>query len=157
MQITKTFVAIAALATSVFGAIDWSSQATLECAKANWAGIKQKADPLLPFAGAVLPAENAAALAALLNGATTMPSNPTDEFLLALPGAIPVDMLNELAGAAIEACLATQGSGNPEPTTDAAAPTTDAAAPTTDAAAPTTDATAPTSVPPTGGKCAPRK
>ncbi|KAJ1951002.1 hypothetical protein EC988_004183, partial [Linderina pennispora] len=64
----KSLIAVTALVASVFGAIDWTSPATLACAKDNWAAIKAKADPLLPSAGLLLTPEQRAKLSSLLSG-----------------------------------------------------------------------------------------
>ncbi|KAJ2702148.1 hypothetical protein FB645_004389 [Coemansia sp. IMI 203386] len=160
MQVFKTFAAIAALAATVFGAIDWTSQETLDCTKENWAAIKKTADQMLPMASAVLPAENAAALAKLLNGSSEMPDSPSDDFLRALPNAIPASLLESLVGPVINTCLSTHVIDTPAPTSDEPAPTSNEPVDTTDAPAPTSDdaadsSDAPVSTPPTT-KCKPR-
>ncbi|KAI9506442.1 hypothetical protein GGI25_004891 [Coemansia spiralis] len=139
MQFSKIFVAVAAIASSAL-ALDWTSDATLACAKSNWASIKAKADPMMGMAGAILNSEQQAALSSLLGGASTMPANPSDEFLRALPNAIPASVLDMIGGSIVESCLKTAGS-SAAPTS--AAPTS--AAPTS--AAPTS--AAPTSAAPT--------
>ncbi|KAJ1874800.1 hypothetical protein H4R99_007232 [Coemansia sp. RSA 1722] len=160
MQVFKTFAAIAALAATVFGAIDWTSQETLDCTKENWAAIKKTADPMLSMASTVLPAENAAALAKLLNGSSEMPDSPSDDFLRALPNAIPASLLESLVGPVINTCLSTHVIDTPAPTSDEPAPTSNEPVDTTDAPAPTSDdaadsSDAPVSTPPTT-KCKPR-
>ncbi|KAJ1646829.1 hypothetical protein LPJ64_001713 [Coemansia asiatica] len=132
MQFFKKIVSFAAIAASVAIATDWTSDATLECSKQHWAEIKSIADQILPFAPQVLPAENVAALNQLLNGASVMPDVPTDDFLRALPNAIPVDVLEELAGTIIAPCLNTYVASSASPTSVAqATPTvTPTAAPT---------------------------
>ncbi|KAJ2702149.1 hypothetical protein FB645_004390 [Coemansia sp. IMI 203386] len=118
MQFFKKFVSFATIAASVALATDWTSDATLACSKQNWAEIKSIADQIMPYAAQVLPAENVAAIDKLLNGATVMPDNPTDEFLRALPEAIPVEVLEELAGTIIAPCLATYVASPQSPTPD---------------------------------------
>ncbi|KAJ2750500.1 hypothetical protein IWQ56_007022, partial [Coemansia nantahalensis] len=77
MQFAKTVLVIAAIATSAF-AVDWTSPAATKCIKENWAGIKAKADPVLPMAGAVLTPAQKAKLDSLLAGEKTLPANPSD-------------------------------------------------------------------------------
>ncbi|KAJ1720034.1 hypothetical protein LPJ53_005290 [Coemansia erecta] len=164
MQVFKTFAAVAAFAATVLGAIDWTSQETLDCTKENWAPIKAAADQMLPMASAVLPAENAAALKELLNGASVMPDSPSDDFLRALPNAIPAALLESLVGPLISDCLATHVVDAPTSTEAPAESSTDAPAEsTTDAPAESstdapaessTDAPAETSSAP--AKCIPR-
>ncbi|KAJ1720035.1 hypothetical protein LPJ53_005291 [Coemansia erecta] len=141
MQLFKKVITLATLAVAVVADIDWTSDATLECTKENWADIKNIADQILPYAAQVLPAENVAALNAILQGATVMPDNPTDAFLRSLPTAIPTDVLDELAGSFISGCLATYGADSGS-STEAAASPTDAGsdAQTTDAATATDSA-----------------
>ncbi|KAJ2788982.1 hypothetical protein H4R20_007266 [Coemansia guatemalensis] len=119
MQFSKTFVAVAALAASVFGAIDWTSDATIQCSKANWAQIKADADPLLPMAGALLTPEQKAKLDELLGGTNVFPVTPTDEFLRALPEAIPPSLLESTAGKYITPCLETAVTSSAAPTEEA--------------------------------------
>ncbi|KAJ1934308.1 hypothetical protein DL89DRAFT_267114 [Linderina pennispora] len=107
MQFTKIFVSIAALASAALADIDWTSPATLACAKQHWAEIKAKADPLIPSAPLLLTPEQLASLSSLLSGQSTLPSNPTDAWLHQLPGAIPPSLLDVIAGDIINACLAT--------------------------------------------------
>ncbi|KAJ2376937.1 hypothetical protein IW150_001683 [Coemansia sp. RSA 2607] len=156
MQVFKTFAAVAAFAATVLGAIDWTSQETLDCTKQNWAPIKAAADQMLPMASAVLPAENAAALKQLLNGATVMPDSPSDDFLRALPNAIPAALLEGLVGPLIKDCLSTHVVDTPAPTEAPAQSSTEAPAQSsTDAPAESsTDAPAETSSAP--AKCIPR-
>ncbi|KAJ2747486.1 hypothetical protein GGI20_000475 [Coemansia sp. BCRC 34301] len=152
MKFTKTILALAAMAVAAIAAdIDWTSQPTLNCVKSNWAAIKAKADPLLPTAAAILTPAQAAALAALLNGSTTLPANPSDDFLRALPNAIPVSLLNTLAGSYIDSCLATY---TPPPPASSAPPTS--SAPPSSSAAPS-EPPAYSSVAPTAepAKCVP--
>ncbi|PIA15809.1 hypothetical protein COEREDRAFT_9046 [Coemansia reversa NRRL 1564] len=111
MQLSKTFVAVAALAATTFAAIDWTSPTTIQCSKANWAQIKADADPLLPMASMILSPEQAAKLKELLNGSETFPETPTDEFLHALPEAIPPSLLESTAGKYISPCLETAAPG----------------------------------------------
>ncbi|KAJ2558704.1 hypothetical protein EV175_000670 [Coemansia sp. RSA 1933] len=169
MQFTKIFVAIAALATSAIAAdnIDWTSAATLACTKENWTAIKAAADPMMGMASAVLSTEQQAALSSLLGGTSTMPANPSDAFLQALPNAIPASVLDMIAGDIVSACLQTYqapadssteaaATSDDAATTDAAttdAATTDEAA-TTDDAAGSSDEEAATSTAP--AKCIPR-
>ncbi|KAJ1952435.1 hypothetical protein GGI12_006244 [Dipsacomyces acuminosporus] len=159
MQFTKVLVAIAAIACAVLGQdIDWRSPKTLACAKARWAEIKAKADPLIPAAlGGALPADKVAKLKELLSGQTTLPANPAEDWIKQLPDAIPPTLLTSISGEIINSCLATYKDPAPAPTSSVPgpAPTTDAPAPTTGAPAPTTAAPAPTSasVPP---KCIPK-
>ncbi|KAJ1838400.1 hypothetical protein LPJ73_007088 [Coemansia sp. RSA 2703] len=149
MQLFKKVITFATLAVAVFADIDWTSDATLECTKQNWADIKVIADQILPYAAQVLPAENIAALNAILQGATVMPTDPTDAFLRSLPSAIPTDVLNELAGSDISNCLLTYGAGSssstaapvPPTNTYSASATTTAAQSYTSTAASTTDYT----------------
>ncbi|KAJ1646828.1 hypothetical protein J3B02_003373 [Coemansia erecta] len=162
MQVFKTVAAIAALVATVFGAIDWTSQATLDCTKENWTAIKKTADQMLPMASAVLPPDNAAALAKLLNGATEMPANPSDDFLHALPSAIPASLLEGLVGPVISTCLSTHVVDTPAPTSEDPAPsseappatTPDVPAPDSEEPAPTSEAPVPTATAPS--KCIPR-
>ncbi|KAJ2701076.1 hypothetical protein H4218_001638 [Coemansia sp. IMI 209128] len=168
MQFTKSILALAALAVAAIAAdIDWTSQPTLDCAKANWPAIKAKADPMLPMAGAILTPAQAAALASLLGGATTLPANPSDEFLRALPNAIPVSLLNTLSGSFIDSCLATHTVAPPAssaPLPASSAPPASSAAPPASSAAPPASSAAPTAPPayssvvPTSepAKCIPR-
>ncbi|KAJ1946846.1 hypothetical protein FBU59_001947 [Linderina macrospora] len=103
----KSLIAATAFVATAFGAIDWTSDATLACAKQNWAAIKAKADPLLPSAPVILTPAQAAALSSLLSGKSTMPADPSDAFLRALPTAIPTAILDQISGDLINACLAT--------------------------------------------------
>ncbi|KAJ2509311.1 hypothetical protein GGH95_001316 [Coemansia sp. RSA 1836] len=146
MQFTKTILALAAMAVAAIAAdIDWTSQPTLDCVKSSWSAIKAKADPMLPMAAAILTPAQAAALASLLNGSTTLPANPSDAFLRALPSAIPASLLNTLAGSYIDSCLATHTVAPPvtsaPPATSAPPPATSApptsSAPPASSAAPT--------------------
>ncbi|KAJ2664948.1 hypothetical protein IWW48_000562 [Coemansia sp. RSA 1200] len=140
MQFTKIFVALAAVATSVLAAdIDWTSDSTLACTKENWAAIKAASDPMLGMAGAILTPDQRAALSSLLGGASTMPANPSDDFLHALPNAIPASVLNLIAGDIVSACLQTYQEPAPS-ATDAPATSEEPAATTEEPAA--TDAPA---------------
>ncbi|KAJ1665402.1 hypothetical protein IW140_003370 [Coemansia sp. RSA 1813] len=147
MQFAKIFVAIAAVAASVFAAdnIDWTSDATLACTKTNWAAIKKASDPMLGMAGTILSPDQAAALSSLLGGASTMPADPSDDFLHALPNAIPGSVLNLIAGDIVSACLKTYEAPTATPT--GAPASSDAPAPASSDAPATTDAPAPTDAP----------
>ncbi|KAJ1933747.1 hypothetical protein EC988_009020 [Linderina pennispora] len=163
MQFTKTLIALAAFAAASFAAIDWTSDATLACAKQNWAAIKAKADPLLPSAPVILTPEQAAKLKELLSGQSTMPANPSDEFLRALPQAIPTAILDQISGDLINACLATykppaastEAPASTAPATTGAPASTGAPA-TTDAPASTAPASTDAPATTNGPKCKPR-
>ncbi|KAJ2084084.1 hypothetical protein H4R24_000293 [Coemansia sp. RSA 988] len=118
MQLSKTFVAVAALAASALGAIDWTSEATIQCSKDNWAQIKADADPLLPMAGMLLTPEQSAKLDELLGESKVFPATPSDEFLKALPEAIPPSLLDSTAGKYITPCLKTAAPGGEETPTE---------------------------------------
>ncbi|KAJ1801062.1 hypothetical protein LPJ59_000596 [Coemansia sp. RSA 2399] len=135
MQFTKVFVAIAAVAASVFAAdnIDWTSPATLACTKENWTAIKAAADPMLGEAGLILNTQQQAALSSLLGGASTMPANPSDEFLQTLPTVVPASILDLIGGDIVSACLQTYEAPSAS-SSDAASPSSDEAATTDEAA-----------------------
>ncbi|KAJ2781053.1 hypothetical protein H4R18_003100 [Coemansia javaensis] len=105
MQFAKVALAIAALAAAVVADIDWTSPVALQCTKENWAALKAKADPLLPSAPTLLTPEQNAALNSILQGQSTLPAEPTDEMLAALPKALPAVLLNSLAGPIVQPCI----------------------------------------------------
>ncbi|MFQ6331264.1 hypothetical protein ACLMAL_34725 [Nocardia sp. CWNU-33] len=86
--------------------IDWQSDSTLQCAKTHWAEIKNVVDPLLPTAPLILSSDQQTKLNSLLNGAKVMPSKPSDDWLRALPDAVPMELLDQIAGKIIRSCLA---------------------------------------------------
>ncbi|KAJ1737952.1 hypothetical protein LPJ72_000021 [Coemansia sp. Benny D160-2] len=148
MQFTKIFVALAAVATSVLAAdIDWTSDSTLACTKENWAAIKAASDPMLGMAGAILTPDQSAALSSLLGGASTMPANPSDDFLHALPNAIPASVLNLIAGDIVTACLQTYQ--EPAPSATDAPATSEEPAATSEEPAATSEEPAATDAPAT--------
>ncbi|KAJ1731263.1 hypothetical protein LPJ61_002616 [Coemansia biformis] len=106
MQFAKILVAIAAIAAAVVADVDWTSPEAIKCTKENWSKIKATADPLLPLAGGLLSPEQKKALDSLLNGQSTLPANPSDDFLRALPQAIPPALLERVAGKEVSACIA---------------------------------------------------
>ncbi|KAJ1946745.1 hypothetical protein FBU59_001963 [Linderina macrospora] len=106
MLLTKTVVSLAVLASTAVASINWTSTATLKCAKSNWATIKIRADPLIPSAPSLLTATQLSSLSSLLSGKTTVSANPTDAWLIKLPGALPPSILDMIAGDLITICLA---------------------------------------------------
>ncbi|KAJ2383496.1 hypothetical protein GGI23_007129 [Coemansia sp. RSA 2559] len=89
---------------------------------------------MLGSAPLILNAEQQAALSSLLGGASTMPANPSDEFLQALPNAIPASVLDLIAGNIVSACLQTYEAPAAS-SSEAASPSSEATSPSSEAAA----------------------
>ncbi|KAJ2358493.1 hypothetical protein GGF43_000775 [Coemansia sp. RSA 2618] len=115
MQFAKTFLAIAAIASSAF-AIDYTSPDVVACSKENWAAIKAKSDPMLGIAKSVLSDAQYKKLQELTGQETptSFPAEVDEAFLTQLPEAIPAMYLDLAAKDIIQKCLDNGGAAGGE-------------------------------------------